>query len=44
MKNLIGDDVNNLVKFYQNPRAKIHLYGKEQVAVGRKMAHVNILK
>ena len=44
MKNLIGDDVNNLVKFYQNPRAKIHLYGKEKVAVGRKMAHVNILK
>jgi 5-(carboxyamino)imidazole ribonucleotide synthase len=44
MKNLIGDDVNNLAKFYQNPRAKIHLYGKEKVAAGRKMAHVNILK
>jgi len=44
MKNLIGEEVNDLEKFYQNPRAKIHLYGKEKVAVGRKMAHVNILK
>ncbi len=44
MKNLIGSEVNNLEKFYQNPRAKIHLYGKEKIAVGRKMAHVNILK
>jgi 5-(carboxyamino)imidazole ribonucleotide synthase len=43
MKNLIGDEVKNLEKFYQNPRAKIHLYGKEKVAVGRKMGHVNLL-
>ncbi len=43
MKNLIGDEVNDLAKFYQNPRAKIHLYGKEKIATGRKMAHVNIL-
>jgi phosphoribosylaminoimidazole carboxylase (NCAIR synthetase) len=33
-----------LEKFYQNPRAKIHLYGKEKIADGRKMGHVNILK
>ena len=44
MKNLIGDEVKNLEKFYKNPRAKIHLYGKEKVAVGRKMGHVNLLK
>ena len=44
MKNLIGDEVQDLEKFYQNPRAKIHLYGKEKIAMGRKMAHVNILK
>ena len=44
MKNLIGDEVNDLEKFYQNPRAKIHLYGKEKIADGRKMGHVNILK
>lgn len=44
MKNLIGDDINNLENFYQNPNAKIHLYGKDKIAEGRKMAHVNILK
>ncbi len=44
MKNLIGDEVKNLEKFYKNPRAKIHLYGKEKVAAGRKMGHVNLLK
>ncbi len=43
MKNLIGDEVEDLEKFYQNPRAKIHLYGKEKIAEGRKMGHVNIL-
>jgi len=44
MKNLIGDEVKDLEKFYKNPRAKIHLYGKDKVAVGRKMGHVNVLK
>jgi 5-(carboxyamino)imidazole ribonucleotide synthase len=43
MKNLIGDEVKNLEKFYKNPRAKVHLYGKEKVAAGRKMGHVNLL-
>jgi 5-(carboxyamino)imidazole ribonucleotide synthase len=43
MKNLIGDEVKDLEKFYKNPKAKIHLYGKEKIAAGRKMAHVNIL-
>lgn len=43
MKNLIGDEVNNLAKFYQNSHAKIHLYGKEKIAAGRKMAHINFL-
>ena len=44
MKNLIGDDVREVEKFYENPRAKIHLYGKEKIADGRKMGHVNILE
>ncbi len=44
MKNLIGSEVENLEKFYQNKRAKIHLYGKDKIAEGRKMGHVNILK
>lgn len=44
MKNLIGSDVENLEEFYQNKRAKVHLYGKEKIAEGRKMGHVNILE
>jgi len=44
MKNLIGSDVENLEEFYQNKRAKVHLYGKENIAEGRKMGHVNILE
>jgi 5-(carboxyamino)imidazole ribonucleotide synthase len=43
MKNLIGDEINDLEKFYQNPNAKIHLYGKSEAKEGRKMGHVNIL-
>jgi 5-(carboxyamino)imidazole ribonucleotide synthase len=44
MKNLIGEEVLHLEKFYQNPRAKIHLYGKNEVKEGRKMGHINILE
>lgn len=43
MKNLIGDDIKNLEKFYKNPNSKIHLYGKDKAVTGRKMGHVNIL-
>jgi 5-(carboxyamino)imidazole ribonucleotide synthase len=43
MKNLIGREVRDLKKFYQNTKAKIHLYGKNKVVKGRKMGHVNIL-
>jgi 5-(carboxyamino)imidazole ribonucleotide synthase len=43
MKNLIGDEVNNLQEYLENKNAKIHLYGKEEVAKGRKMGHVNVL-
>ncbi len=43
MKNLIGEEVNNLEEFYKNPKAKIHLYGKLEAMEGRKMGHVNIL-
>lgn len=44
MKNLIGDEANNLEEFKNNPQAKIHLYGKLEVKEGRKMGHVNILE
>jgi 5-(carboxyamino)imidazole ribonucleotide synthase len=43
MKNIIGSEINCLDKYYQNPKAKIHIYGKGQEKDGRKMAHVNIL-
>ena len=43
MKNLIGEEANNLAEFLGNKNAKIHLYGKQEAKVGRKMGHVNIL-
>jgi 5-(carboxyamino)imidazole ribonucleotide synthase len=43
MKNLLGQEVENLEEFRNDKNAKIHLYGKEKVAMGRKMGHVNIL-
>ncbi len=43
MKNLIGDEINDVEKFYKNPSAKLHLYGKMEAKAGRKMGHVNIL-
>jgi 5-(carboxyamino)imidazole ribonucleotide synthase len=44
MINLIGDEVNELEKYKNNARTKIHLYGKGEAKEGRKMGHVNILK
>lgn len=43
MQNLIGPEIENLQPFYDNPNAKIHLYGKSEVKEGRKMGHVNII-
>ncbi|MDD6213244.1 MAG: 5-(carboxyamino)imidazole ribonucleotide synthase [Clostridiales bacterium] len=45
MKNIIGDRNGNacltgLDKAYAFPNVKIHIYGKEQVKVGRKMGHI----
>lgn len=45
MKNIIGQtngdaNVQGLEEAYQKPGVKIHLYGKEKVAVGRKMGHI----
>lgn len=44
MINLIGDDINNLTRYENNPNAHIHLYGKAEARAGRKMGHVNIIK
>lgn len=43
MKNLIGDEVNNLSEFLIDKNSKIHLYGKLEAKAGRKMGHINIL-
>jgi len=43
MQNLLGSQINNLEEFLQNDRAKIHIYGKQTIAEGRKMGHINIL-
>lgn len=45
MKNIIGDrsgkaEVHGLEQAYAYPNAKIHIYGKEMVSVGRKMGHI----
>lgn len=47
MKNLIGttngkSNLHGLEKAYQSKNAKIHIYGKEEVKVGRKMGHITV--
>jgi 5-(carboxyamino)imidazole ribonucleotide synthase len=44
MINLIGDDVNDLPRYYKDDNACVHLYGKAEARPGRKMGHVNLLK
>ncbi|MBL8642950.1 MAG: 5-(carboxyamino)imidazole ribonucleotide synthase [Rhodospirillaceae bacterium] len=44
MKNLIGDDVNQLSAYLADPHAHVHLYGKAEARPGRKMGHVNVLR
>ena len=43
MKNLIGNQVQKLDKFYGKKNTKIHIYGKKEVRPGRKMGHITIL-
>lgn len=44
MVNLIGDDVDDLPRYYAMDNACVHLYGKTEARPGRKMGHVNLLK
>ena len=44
MRNLVGEDVNNIDGYLADPAAHVHLYGKAEARPGRKMGHVNILK
>ncbi len=43
MKNLLGDEVESWLAILQDPRAKLHLYGKTDARPGRKMGHVTRL-
>lgn len=47
MINLLGDVWGNTSPHWQNlldkPNAKLHLYGKKEARVGRKMGHFNVL-
>ena len=40
MKNLIGDDVDQVPEIAQETGARLHLYGKTETRPGRKMGHV----
>lgn len=44
MKNLIGQDVQNISKYENDPNAIIHIYGKEEIKDGRKMGHINLIQ
>lgn len=44
MTNLIGEDVHAWSALAAQPRTFLHLYGKRDVRVGRKMGHVNQIK
>ena len=41
MLNLIGDDVDQIPDFAKDGAVAIHMYGKDDVKVGRKMGHIN---
>ena len=41
MRNLIGDDMNDVPALLAEAGAQLHLYGKAETRPGRKMGHVN---
>lgn len=43
MKNLIGKEVEQWEKYLNDPKAKLHLYGKGEAREGRKMGHVTMV-
>ncbi len=44
MRNLIGGDVERWPAEIADPRACLHIYGKDEARPGRKMGHVTVLK
>jgi 5-(carboxyamino)imidazole ribonucleotide synthase len=43
MENLLGDETERWLEILADPRAKLHLYGKQEARPGRKMGHVTHL-
>ena len=43
MDNLLGEDMSNLPKILINSGVHVHLYGKKEAKIGRKMGHTNRL-
>ena len=43
MRNLIGSDVDDIIKQFADDDAHVHLYGKSETKPGRKMGHVTRL-
>jgi 5-(carboxyamino)imidazole ribonucleotide synthase len=43
MRNLIGDDAAGWRAVFDDPCARLHLYGKAEARPGRKMGHVTRL-
>jgi 5-(carboxyamino)imidazole ribonucleotide synthase len=41
MTNLLGDEAADWQRLAADPEARLHLYGKREMAPGRKMGHVN---
>ena len=39
MHNLLGDEIDRLAELAADPKVKLHLYGKAEAKVGRKMGH-----
>ena len=44
MLNLIGDECEEWAKYLADPAACLHLYGKSESRLGRKMGHVTWLR
>jgi 5-(carboxyamino)imidazole ribonucleotide synthase len=44
MQNLIGEDVLKAGEYLDGKKGKLHLYGKDKIAAGRKMGHINFLQ
>ncbi|PPR78310.1 MAG: N5-carboxyaminoimidazole ribonucleotide synthase [Alphaproteobacteria bacterium MarineAlpha2_Bin1] len=43
MKNILGEEIKSMDRYFLNPSAKLHFYGKEEIRKNRKMGHLNFV-